>query len=291
MKINHLFTFLFLTLFNYNGLVLSKNVLIMTYSFNRPDFIEIQDKTFKKFLKDDYTFVVFNDATQEEVSNQIIETCNRLNLPCIQIPQSIHNAPYLERWPGEDYNHPSVRCSNVVQFSLDTLGFDHDGIVMSIDSDMFLVKNFCVQEFLDGFDIAGVLQSRQHIEYFWIGLLLFNMQTLPDKKTINVNCGKVDGIGVDPGGQTYHYFKNHPKAMRNPIDIQFYPSDFILSETTHENVKFLFSHDCNNFEFLLKNSFIHYRGGSNWNYESKEYHEKKTAVLNAFIDKCLEQKD
>jgi hypothetical protein len=281
MKINYLF----------NNSVLSKNVLIMTYSFNRPDFIEIQDKTFKKFLKDDYTFVVFNDAKEEKISNQIIETCNKLSLPCVRIPQWIHNAPYLERWPGEDYNHPTVRCCNVVQFSLNTLGFGHDGIVMIIDSDMFLVKEFSVQEFLDDFDIAGVPQAREHIEYIWIGLALLNMQTLPDKKTINFNCGKVDGIPVDAGGQTYHYLKNHPEVMRKLVDNQFYPSDFIVSEATHENVKFLFSHDCTNFEFLLKNSFFHYRGGSNWNNQSPEYHEKKTAVLNAFIDKCLKQKD
>ncbi len=287
MKINYFFILLFLTFLNYNSLVFSKNVLIMTYSFNRPDFIEIQDKTFKKFLKDDYTFVVFNDASQEEVSNQIIETCNKLSLPCIKIPQSIHDAPYLQRWPGENYNHPSIRNSNVVQFSLDTLGFDHDGIVMMIDSDMFLIKEFCVQDFLDGFDVAGVPQSRQHINYIWIGLVFLNMETLPDKKTINFNCGKIDGIGVDPGGQTYHYFKNHPEVMPKLIDNQFYPSDFIVSETTHENVKFLFSHGCTNFECMLNDSFFHYRGGSNWDNQSKEYHEGKTAVLNAFINKCL----
>ncbi len=287
-QIDYFFILLFLTFLNYNSLVASADVLIMTHSFNRPDFIEIQDKTFKKFLKDNYTFVIFNDAPQEEVSNQITETCKRLNLPCIKIPQAIHDAPYLQRWPGEDYHHPCVRCANVVQFSLDTLGFDHDGIVMIIDSDMFLVKKFCVQEFLGDFDIAGVPQGRQHIEYIWNGLVCFNMQTLPDKKTINFNCGKVDGIGVDVGGQTYHYLKSHPKVMVKWIDNQFYPPNFNVSETTNENVKFLFSHDCSNFEFLLKNSFFHYRGGGNWNNQSKEYHEKKTAILNAFIDKCLE---
>lgn len=286
MKIKF-FIFLFFALLNYNGLILSQNILIITHSFNRPDFIEIQEKTFKKFLKEDYTFVVFNDAPQEDVSQHIIETCNKLNLPCIRIPQSIHDIPYLERLPGEDYHHPAVRCANVVQFSLDTLGFDHDGIVIIIDSDMFLVKEFCVQEFLDGFDIAGVPQSREHIKYIWNGLVFFNMQTLPDKKTINFNCGKVDGIGVDVGGQTYRYFKNHPEVMVQLIDNQHYPAHFMLSETTDENIKFLFSHDCNNFEFLLKNAFFHYRGGGNWDNQSNEYHEKKTAVLNAFIDKCL----
>ena len=288
MKVNYFFLLFCLTFFNYNGLVASKKVLIMTHSFNRPDFIEIQDKTFKKFLTDDYTFVVFNDARQEELSNQIIETCNRLNLPCIRIPQSIHDAPYLERWPGEDYNHPSVRCSNVVQFSLDTVGFDHDGIVMIVDSDMFLVKELSVQEFLDGFDIAGVPQSREHIRYIWIGLVFFNMQTLPDKKTINFNCGKIDDIGVNAGGQTYHYFKDHQEARVKLIDSQFYSPDFIVSEATDEKVKFLFSHNCTNFEFLLKNYFFHYRGGSNWDNKPKEYHENKTAVLNAFIDRYIE---
>jgi hypothetical protein len=292
MNIHNVFLhFFFVYFLSINSLVFSKNVLIITHSFNRPDFIEIQDKTFKKFLKDDYTFVVFNDSPHEEVSHQIIETCNRLNLSCIRIPQSIHDEPYLERLPGEDYHHPAVRCANVVQFSLDTLGFDHDGIVMIIDSDMFLVKEFCIEEFLEGFDIAAIPQGRQHIEYIWNGLVIFNMQTLPDKKSINFNCGKVDGIGVDVGGQTYHYFKNHPEVMKKTIDNQHYPADFMLSETTHEQVKFLFSHDCHNFEFILKNSFFHYRGGGNWNNESREYHEKKTMVLLAFIRQVLNIKD
>jgi hypothetical protein len=289
MKINHFFIFCSFAFFNFSSLVFCESVLIMTHSFNRPDFIEIQDKTFKKFLKDDYIFVVFNDAPQEEVSNHIIETCNRLNLTCIRIPQSIHDTPYLKREPGEDYHHPAVRCANVVQFSLDILGFDHHGLVMIIDSDMFLVKEFCAQEFLNGFDIAGVPQSRQHVEYIWNGLVFLNMQTLPDKKTINFNCGKVDGIAVDVGGQTYRYFKNHPQVMIQLVDNQHYPSDFSLSETTHEHIKFLFSHHCTNFEFLLKNSFFHYRGGGNWDNQSKEYHENKTVVLSAFIEKCLKR--
>ena len=105
MKINYFFTFLFLTFFNYNGLVASKNVLIMTYSYNRPDFIEIQNKTFKKFLKDDYTFVVFNDAPQEEVANQIIETCNVVlsNSYCSRLIDVLYHlkveSALITKWP------------------------------------------------------------------------------------------------------------------------------------------------------------------------------------------------
>ena len=44
------------------GTSLHAKVLIYTYAYNRPDFIEIQHKTFQKFLKDDYEFVVFDDG-------------------------------------------------------------------------------------------------------------------------------------------------------------------------------------------------------------------------------------
>ncbi len=43
-------------------IVAVEKVLIMTYVHSRPDFIELHDKTFKAFLKDDYEYVVFNDA-------------------------------------------------------------------------------------------------------------------------------------------------------------------------------------------------------------------------------------
>ena len=55
--------------------IYSEKVLIFTYSYNRPDFIEIQEKTFKKFLKDDYEFVVFNDARYPDMQAKIRNTC------------------------------------------------------------------------------------------------------------------------------------------------------------------------------------------------------------------------
>ena len=39
-----------------------QKILIITHNYNRPDFIEIQSATFKKFLQDDYEYVVFNDV-------------------------------------------------------------------------------------------------------------------------------------------------------------------------------------------------------------------------------------
>src|SRR5690348_14973933 len=97
---------------------LRAQVMIFTYAFNRPDFIEIQHKTFQKFVQDEYTFIVFNDANNEQMARAINETCQKLNIVPIRIPQDIHQRAYLNRWPGEIFNHPTIRNVNAVMYSL-----------------------------------------------------------------------------------------------------------------------------------------------------------------------------
>lgn len=106
------------TLFSFFPIFAHANVLVITHSYNRPDFIEIQHRTFQKFLRDDFQFVVFNDAASEEMKSKIEDVCARLGIRCICIPQEIHAAPYLAREPNDDYQNPAVRCANVVQYCL-----------------------------------------------------------------------------------------------------------------------------------------------------------------------------
>ena len=104
-------------------------VLIITHAYNRPDFIEIQAKTFKKFLLDDYEFVVFNDSPNPIMHEAIRATCKKWGVMCVPIPQDIHTMPYLPREEGDDLTRPNIRHVNCIQYSLDTLGFNHEGIV------------------------------------------------------------------------------------------------------------------------------------------------------------------
>jgi len=291
-------------------LVSQAKILIFTYSYNRPDFIELQNKTFKKFLKDDYEFVVFNDARDPKLYKQIKATCKKLHIKCIKIPQEIHTQPYLQRWPGEYYHAPAVRNCNVVMYSLDNYGFKHDDIVVLLDSDMFLVKPFSIREYMNGYDLAGLLHSKSpDVLYLWIGLVFLNMRTMPNKKTIDFNCGKVDDINVDAGGQSYHYLKNNPDARVNNINLchltGFACEDCNVhhhrtackhnSELLHDqgfNKQFIqfiqanppqgYYHDAY-MEFLLDRTFLHYRSATNWDGKSTEYHKHKTKILHDFI--------
>lgn len=297
--------------FYQNYISANNPVLIMTTAYNRPDFIQIQYKTFKKFLHDDYEFIVFNDAPSQSMCDAINKTCNELGLRCIRIPQEIHTYAYLKRCPGETFNNSCVRCANVVQYALNNFGIQYPGIVMLIDSDMFLVKPFNIKNYLNESNIAGVPQSRinsdnQIVEYIWNGLVFFNMETLPNKNNIDFNCGKVLGVSVDVGGHMYHYLKDNSNVTFKKI-IHYWVS-IIFCDTckknnaeycTHNTQELFNTYKMNsltlefiqtgvkNIEFLIDSSFLHYRGGGNWDNQSASFHEIKTKQLNQYIDKLL----
>ena len=121
-------------------------VIIFTYAYNQPEFIELQHKTFQKFLKDDYEFIVFSDAKAEKMHTQIKQVCNKYDLKCIRIPQEIHDRPYLDRPVNvpfvSEFHAPSVRNCNVVQYYFYILCFDHDAILVLIDSDLILITGW-----------------------------------------------------------------------------------------------------------------------------------------------------
>lgn len=279
------------SLFLFQQAIESK-ILIITHAYNRPDFIALQDVTFKTFLKDDYEFVVFNDARDQALRKEIFKVCKALNLRCIAIPQEIHDRPYLKRLPHEDFNHSCCRCANVVQYSLNELGFFHDDIVAIVDSDLFLIKPFSIRKYLEGYALAGLNQQREHVNYLWNGLVFFDMPNLPDKQTIDFNCGAVEGVSIDVGGHTYHYLKKHKDVKVRYIN-EYYPhklnkepieklSDFGITEKTMKFVTVGFDRSA----LLLDSTFFHYQSAA-WDNRGPKYHNEKTAMLQECIKQAL----
>lgn len=151
---------------------------------------------------------------------------------------------------------------------------------------------------MQNFDLAAVLQSRGPITYLWPGLTLMNMQTLPDKTSLNFNCGTIDGNAVDTGGFTYYYFSKYfNQFLFNAISIE---DSSLTMKKYHERtleanmqhiIPFLELADLPNFkinvDFLLHGTFIHYRSGSLWEAKTKGYYEKKNKILQTFINQIL----
>lgn len=278
------------------------DVLIITHCYTRPDFIVVQKKLFEKFLSDNYEYVVFNDASTPEMASSIQEVCDQQNLLCIRVPQEIHKLPYLPRLPKEPWNGANVRHANCVQFSLDVLGFDHQGIVYIIDSDMFLIRPMSISDYMNDKDIAAFTKTAPHgVFCLCPALCLLNMKKLPEIKSINFNCGRVNGSIVDSGGWSHYYLAAHPELVVTSVSTLYSHQLFLADTHVHKvanttlsdleksvaysklgfneaEIRFLLKKP-HTFEFYLDNMFLHFRGGS-----TLDLHEQhKNRIFSEFL--------
>jgi len=275
-------------------------VLIITHSFNRPDFIELHLKTFNAFLQDSYEYVVFNDADQEDMKRHIEETCKRCGVRCFRVPQHMQGR-----------QSAGTRHMDGIKYALEKVGYDHDGVVALVDSDMFLIKPFSIEKYLEGYDIAGDLQGRGNntieVRYLSPALVFMNMQTLPNRRTLSFEGGYIEGLGCDVGGHTYYYLKNNPSVRpsffgvlhigvwkvglncRLCSNMTCVDCTQRLRDSGFDDMVIKYIQACpDNIEFNLNHSFLHYRGGSNWDHKSAEYHCMKTRALNDFMSAIVQ---
>ncbi len=289
---------IYLLLFFYSFYSYSNSkILIMTYVHSSPHFIELHDKTFKTFLKDEYEYVVFNDAPNLGMSRQMEETCKKLNVRCFRVPP---HKPHRQS--------PGHRHMDGIQFSLEKIGYDYDGIVVMIDADLFPVKPFSIAEYLGANDLVGDIQFRADntklITYMSPLFVILNMNTLPNKKSISFEGGFIQGLPCDVGGSIYHYLKNNVNT-ENHVQLKFYQALSTnrlikhkdnLSRLGYDDISIKFisallseSKACG-MQFIADNNLVHfYGGGSNWCNQPQVILQKKKLILIDYIDSAIKK--
>jgi hypothetical protein len=203
---------------------LSAKIRILTFHFNQPQLIEIQDKALKKFLLDDYEVIVFNDADNEANETAIRTTCEKLGFQCIRFEQDWHrtdplndqiqrwieeqggNRDFLAGFKNDPSQHPSIRHSHVIQFALDRCGYDHDDALVILDGDCFPIRPISIRQLLTEGDFVG-------IELFRAPFIAFYPQRLPDVRGLHFSVSFVDGSFHDTGGACQHYLRSHPSLF------------------------------------------------------------------------------
>ncbi len=283
----------------------NEKVLIYTYSYNRPDFIEIQHATLEKYLLDDYEFIVFNDSNKPQMYDQIHQTCSKLGITCIDMPQELHFS-----------RAPSHRNAAIVNYSLKNYGIQHNGIVTLLDSDMFLVKEFSIIEHLSDYLLSGLYQERKSeyyvVDYIWVGIAFLDMARLPNKEKIDFGIEAINGINTDTGGNTHKYLVENRGIPIRYINQRYTQEAFnilhkckcqgclsgnycndtinnmkIYGEFDDNQIRFIDATGGDNSEFYVDAHFFHYRAGSNWDQQSSQYHSKKTSSFNDYIHAIL----
>lgn len=249
---------------------------IFTSVVNRPDFVVLQDQLFKKFLKDDYQFHVVDDSIDENISSQFREICELRNIEYYKKPERTAKL------------NPAQACADTVQWTYDTfIKQNHkNDIVFFCDSDMFLLDEFNISEYMKDAIIAGLPQKRGNVNYMWNGIMFFNMPQMKDLD-VDFSDGVVEGEMTDVGGHTYYYFlKNNIEMKKTDEECPIYPTHFNDIELQNEEVTRGY-----NFELHLDGKFLHYRAATNWHTNwrgSQDPLQKKTEIFNQIIESLLE---
>lgn len=294
--------------------------LVFTTAYNRPDFIELQSKLFDKFLEDEYEFWVISDANTPEMQKNMSEMCEKLGIIHIQVPQEIHTWPYLPRGSNDNYQNPNVRHCNASQWAWDNYFSHHDGPVMLIDSDMFLIRPFSIEKTLENNHFAGVLWGTEDMatgkpySYLWLALILFNNSILPERDTLCFNCGALPDTQVicDSGGWTnlylskfedclnvhslsylqgYQFFCPYRYAPQELQDFDHLTDDEISQNLSargfsEDEIKLVLKKPYT-IELLGDNHFLHYRAGTNYENYTDDLLSQKDKILLEFFDALL----
>jgi len=277
-----------------------------------PFFIELQYLSFKKFMKNDYEFIVFNDAKEYPdftnggdltFKNKINEICSKLNIRCIEIENK--NVPIYKDYPS--YKH-YVTLEIMKKFQL-----ENPDKYLLLDNDMFLIDNLDINKY-NGYKAAIVLTERNNdtIHYIWPGLCYLDF-TYPNHNFESLYWNIVSDQ-TDVGGATLFWLRDQIlvnekmpteyQALRDfsknyntkyiyfmkcfkdlcweekdfPEKFHCYPLllPFLKSDPRIKDSKFRGD--------IIDDCFFHLRCSCNWNREGISFYEEKSKEIKKIFD-------
>lgn len=313
-----------------------KTIIYSTLTNNT--FLETQFKSIQKFFQNEFEFIIFDDSRENEhiisyhkiQTNDIKNTCEKLNIKYIRIPQNLHKERFKvlpKEWKRENIgehpydDHPVTRCALAVQYGFNYIVNNYSDVYLFlIDSDMFFIDFFNINEYMKKYDIYGIIQSNNEIFYLWNALFICNLNTCPNLNEFNWEAGKVFildknnnktniGYGCDVGGHNYYYLmkngyfndKKNKIIKDSSMHIGLIDSIWLtgengtqyLSDKLKKFIKkfcYLKSKPSNveegwiNKELDLDKKIFHIRGGGGWCYHKEEYHKDCIKLIIQYID-------
>jgi hypothetical protein len=201
-------------------------ILFLTFHYNQPELILLQNQAFKAFIQDDYEMIVFNDAATDEMGQQIQLACEKAGVRCVRYEQQWHETDPLNtrvrNWlsnpsisfrdlpdiPGNMLANGSIRHCHIIQYALDNFGYRHDDIVVILDGDLLPIRPISVRALLNNAVIAS--SYRGNFLYFWVTFIAMDMPKLPDKGDLHFSVDVINNVLHDSGAHSYHYLQRHP---------------------------------------------------------------------------------
>lgn len=244
----------------------TKKVTIYTLSDKRPEFLPIQYENFKLHIKDDYEFVVLNNAIDSvERRNAISKICQDRGIRCLEVKttEKFKVIGKQEVFKNGSYANANVACAYPIKWAWQEMcDSNQKKLFVLIDSDMFLYHDISFNQELRGYDAAFVTNYRGpkkkrtsfDVTYVWNGICVFNPEKIPNLNDLNWDCGVVPkgyihGHAVDVGGYSHFWLKKNPIKVRPITEYGMYKQkkndDHSMSLECTLNGNFHFAFDYN----------------------------------------------
>ncbi|MCI5051964.1 MAG: hypothetical protein MRY21_02355 [Simkaniaceae bacterium] len=294
-------------------------IRIVTFHFNKPNFLELQIKCLNHFLSEDYELIVINDAVEDGIRNKIAAICSQNNVQHIFFKQEWHEKnrinelilDVLER-PGiyshissfqnteltlsKIANQPSVRHSHAIQYALEHFGYNHDDIFVILDGDAFPIRRLDIRQMMGNHDIIGMKRSPwgEDIEYLWVPFIAIHFHNLPNREELQFYLDEINGNLQDTGSHSYHYLQKYPQVSVKMYEhqassrYQSWLSDHVYNCGFNKEQMWLIyrlpSHL--SVEFAMDKRILHY-AGSSFDPAGKNF---KETIVEVFFEKILRKR-
>lgn len=208
-----------------------KKITIYTIADKRPDFIPVQYESFKKFVKDDYDYIVINNAIDSKKRRDLIrKTCEELQIKSIEVKKEnrfkIIGKQKVFSITGS-YRNANVGTAYPIKWAWEKMCKDENDLFVLIDSDMFLLKPTSFIEEIGKNDASFVIQYRgiendktSIVTYPWNGICILNHKKIPSLIDLNWDCGVIEkayisGFSVDVGGYGHYWLKKNKVSTKH----------------------------------------------------------------------------
>lgn len=208
------------------------------FAFNRPDILELQVKSLRKFVKNKLSIHVVQDRHDDSYDKEFTSICRKL-----KVKRIIHDS--------QQGLSPSQYHAQSVEYVYNNHLKDGD-VVLFLDHDMFAVDEIDLLEALGSHDILGLYQQRGETKYLWPGIMVFKYDSLKNIE-FDFSPKVIDGKMLDSGGGTHKLFGVNLNIADSTVE---YPESY--NEQKLDNFDYPF-------ELHMNKKFLHMRNSCQWN--------------------------
>jgi len=194
---------------------------IYTVCYNTPQYIEPQYKLLKKFVKNDFEYLVFNNTMTNRVisqqninNNKILNTiCQKYNIRLLNIPKELFKG--ISDYDASRRAGIAINAAHSILFS----NYSFNSTFFLIDTDAFLLTPFDIEKFMENKKLSGRIQYRKGttgtISYITNHIVIFKPEAFDKNKFLKyfsfLPCN-IDNTSCDCGGNINFLFNEMKKG-------------------------------------------------------------------------------